>query len=66
MAKIVRFHRLGGPEVLKIEEVPLRKPSKGEVSLSVQAIGLNGSYPNSAISVRPVAATERNNGRSPR
>jgi hypothetical protein len=27
---------------------------------------LSGSYPNSAISVRPVAATERNNGRSPR
>src|SRR5262250_1166784 len=41
MAKIVRFHRLGGPEVLKIEDVPSREPAKGEVSLSVQAIGLN-------------------------
>ena len=41
MGKIVRFHRLGGPEVLKIEDVPPREPAKGEVSLSVQAIGLN-------------------------
>src|SRR5262244_3761513 len=41
MAKIVRFHKLGGPEVLKIEDLPSRKPSRGEVSLSVQAIGLN-------------------------
>ena len=41
MAKIVRFHKLGGPEVLKIEDVPSRQPSKGEVGLSVQAIGLN-------------------------
>src|SRR5215470_3170156 len=41
MAKIARFHKLGGPEVLKIEDVSLREPSKGEVTLSVQAIGLN-------------------------
>jgi len=41
MAKIVRFHRIGGPEVLKIEEVPSREPGKGEAKLRVQAIGLN-------------------------
>jgi NADPH:quinone reductase-like Zn-dependent oxidoreductase len=41
MAKIVRFYKLGWPEVLKIEIVPSRQPSRGEVSLSVQAIGLN-------------------------
>src|SRR5882762_7590196 len=40
-AKIVRFHALGGPEVLKIEEVPIPEPGKGEVRLSVKAIGLN-------------------------
>jgi len=28
MAKIVRFHQLGGPEVLKIEEVPTQEPKK--------------------------------------
>ena len=41
MARIVRFYQVGGPEVLKIEEVPSRQPEKGEVKLRVQAIGLN-------------------------
>ncbi|MBV8115791.1 MAG: zinc-dependent alcohol dehydrogenase family protein [Silvibacterium sp.] len=41
MARIVRFHQLGGPENLKIDEVPLRPLKKGEVKLRVQAVGLN-------------------------
>lgn len=41
MPKIVRFHSLGGPENLKLEEIPLRPPSEGEVKLRVQAVGLN-------------------------
>jgi len=41
MPRIVRFHSLGGPEVLKIEELPSREPGAGEVRLRVQAIGLN-------------------------
>ena len=40
-AKIVRFHKTGGPEVLKIEEMAIPEPGKGEVRLRVQAIGLN-------------------------
>ena len=40
-AKIVRFHSLGGPEVLKIQEEPILEPGKGEVRLHVKAIGLN-------------------------
>lgn len=40
-AKIVRFHEIGGPEVLKIEEMPIPKPGNGEVLLRIQAIGLN-------------------------
>jgi len=40
-AKIVRFHALGGPEVLKIEEEPIPVPGKGEALLNVKAIGLN-------------------------
>ncbi len=40
-AKIVRFYETGGPEVLKLEEVPLPEPGNGEVRLRVQAIGLN-------------------------
>lgn len=41
MPKIVRFHQLGGPENLQIEEVPSQQPGKGEVRLRVQAVGLN-------------------------
>ena len=41
MPKIVRFHELGGPEVLRIEEIPSRQPGQGEVKLRVQASGLN-------------------------
>jgi NADPH:quinone reductase-like Zn-dependent oxidoreductase len=40
-AKIVRFHQLGGPEVLTLEELPLPEPGEGEVRLRVKAIGLN-------------------------
>ena len=41
VAKIVRFHSLGGAEVLKLEELPLPEPGPGEVRLRVEAIGLN-------------------------
>ncbi len=41
MPKIIRFHQLGGPEVLRFEEVPSQQPGKGEVKLRVHAAGLN-------------------------
>ena len=41
MPKIVRFHQLGGPENLKIEELPSQQPGEGEVRLRGQALGLN-------------------------
>ena len=41
MARIVRFHQTGGPEVLRIEEVAPSPPGKGEVRIAVKAIGLN-------------------------
>ncbi len=41
MPKVVRFHETGGAEVLKVEDVPLTEPGKGEVRLKVEAIGLN-------------------------
>ena len=41
MPKVVRFHELGGPEVLRFEEIPSRQPGQGEVKLRVQASGLN-------------------------
>lgn len=41
MSRVVRFHELGGPEVLKIEEVEVSPPGKGEVQIRVKALGLN-------------------------
>lgn len=37
----VRFFDLGGPEVLKIENVPLAAPGPDEIRIRVEAIGLN-------------------------
>ena len=41
MSKVVRFHRTGGPEVLRIDDLPPTEPGHGEVRLKVQALGLN-------------------------
>ena len=41
MARIVRFHSLGGPEVLQIEETELAAPGPGEIRIRVKALGLN-------------------------
>ncbi|WZO98467.1 zinc-dependent alcohol dehydrogenase family protein [Isosphaeraceae bacterium EP7] len=41
MARVVRFHQTGGPEVLKIEDLEVRPPGKGEVQINVKALGLN-------------------------
>lgn len=40
-AKIVRFYEAGGPEVLRVENLPVPEPGAGEVRLRVKAIGLN-------------------------
>ena len=41
MARVVRFHHHGGPEVLGIEDVRLARPGPGEVQIRVKALGLN-------------------------
>lgn len=41
MAKVVRFRETGGPEVLKIEDLDVPPPGKGEVQIDIKAIGLN-------------------------
>ncbi|WP_326783566.1 zinc-dependent alcohol dehydrogenase family protein [Streptomyces sp. NBC_00151] len=41
MAKQVVFDEIGGPEVLRIEQVELGEPGPGEVLLRVDALGLN-------------------------
>ena len=54
MAKTIRIHAFGGPEVIQVEDVDLPPPGPGEVRLRQRAIGLNfidvyqrkGVYPN--------------------
>ncbi|RKT27008.1 NADPH:quinone reductase-like Zn-dependent oxidoreductase [Paraburkholderia sp. RAU2J] len=41
MAKAVRFHETGGPEVLRYEDVEVGEPGPGEVRLRHEAVGLN-------------------------
>ncbi|MBR3189480.1 quinone oxidoreductase [Bosea sp. (in: a-proteobacteria)] len=41
MAKAIRVHKTGGPEVLQLEEVALPAPGPGEILIRNRAIGLN-------------------------
>ncbi len=51
--KAIRVHEFGGPEVLKLEDVPTPKPGAGQVLVRVHAAGVNpydtymraGTYP---------------------
>lgn len=51
--KAIRIHEFGGPEVLRLEDVPAPKPGPGEVLVQVKAAGVNpfeayiraGTYP---------------------
>jgi NADPH:quinone reductase len=39
--KAVRVHQFGGPEVLKLEEIPTPKPDAAQVLVRVRAVGVN-------------------------
>ncbi|XP_024027226.1 uncharacterized protein LOC112093301 [Morus notabilis] len=41
MVKAIRVHELGGPEVLKWEDVEIGEPKEGEIRVRNKAIGLN-------------------------
>lgn len=41
MTRVVRFYKLGGPEVLCIENVEFAGPGRGEIQIRVKALGLN-------------------------
>ena len=57
MPKTVRFHALGGPEVLRVEDLPARVPKEGEVRLKVEVVGLDfptdGGRPGKSVSSTP-------------
>ncbi len=60
MARVVRVHELGEPEVMRIETLEVRAPGPGEVRLRVLAIGLNRSeamFRKGAYPVRPKLPT---------
>ena len=38
--KVVRFHEYGGPDVLKVEDVPEPVPGPGEVRIRTEVIGV--------------------------
>ena len=40
-AQAIRFHATGGPEVMKLEDVDVPAPGRGEVTIEQKAIGLN-------------------------
>jgi NADPH:quinone reductase len=39
--KAIRVHQFGGPEVLKLEEIPTPKPDAGQMLVRVRAAGVN-------------------------
>ncbi|GAA2701467.1 zinc-dependent alcohol dehydrogenase family protein [Nonomuraea recticatena] len=41
MARTVRFHEIGGPEVMRLEDLETGEPGPGEVRIRVEAIGIN-------------------------
>ncbi|CAN7772764.1 zinc-dependent alcohol dehydrogenase family protein [Variovorax sp. LjRoot290] len=56
MARTIRFHRTGGPEVLRIEDVDIPEPKAGEVRIRTRALGLNRAesmYRSGAYVVEP-------------
>ncbi len=39
--KAIRIHSLGGPEVMKLEEVPDPQPGEGQAAVQIEAAGVN-------------------------
>src|SRR5580658_8875089 len=54
--KAIVVHEFGGPEVLKLEEVPTPKPAAGQVLVRVHAVGVNpydANMRNGTYAVKP-------------
>ena len=41
MARTVRFHEIGGPEVLRLDDLEIPDPGPGEVRIRTRALGIN-------------------------
>ena len=54
--KAVRAHEVGGPEVLRYEEVPSPTPGPGQALVDIQAIGVNYTDVSSRRGTNPPAS----------
>lgn len=64
MAKIVRFHKTGGPEVLQMDDVPVGDPGAGQARIRHTAIGVNfiDTYQRSGLYPMPLPCGAGNEG----
>jgi len=64
MAKVVRFHKTGGPEVLQMDDVPVGDPGAGQARIRHTAIGVNfiDTYQRSGLYPLPLPCGAGNEG----
>jgi NADPH2:quinone reductase len=63
MSNAIRFHRPGGPEVLRWEQIETAAPGRGEVALRQTAVGLNFLDVYERSGLYPVASLPSGLGR---
>jgi NADPH2:quinone reductase len=64
MAKAVRYHKQGGPEVLQVDDVQVGEPGQGQVRIRHTAIGVNfvDTYQRSGLYPMQLPAVAGNEG----
>jgi NADPH2:quinone reductase len=64
MAKAVRYHKQGGPEVLQVDDIQVGDPAQGQVRIRHTAIGVNfvDTYQRSGLYPMQVPAVAGNEG----
>lgn len=64
MSKAIRFHQTGGPEVLRLEDLPVGEPGPGEARIRHLASGVNfiDTYQRSGLYPVPLPCVAGNEG----
>jgi NADPH2:quinone reductase len=64
MAKAVRYHQQGGPEVLQVDDVQVGEPGQGQIRIKHRAIGVNfvDTYQRSGLYPMQLPAVAGNEG----
>src|SRR4029079_14616045 len=64
MAKAVRYHKQGGPEVLQVDDVQVGDPAQGQIKVRHTAIGVNfvDTYQRSGLYPMQMPAVAGNEG----